>query len=351
MALPSFETILGSFDPPGNRLETSLAGFSFRITQRDGEFLQEVHLESPLEPLKLQFPIAFVIGSGNHGQGFLHWIGDQLCVMHVSYFTEFDRWTNSPGSYRDGTADFARPVTARCLDCHATWFGHAAGSINRYDRTHWILGVTCVRCHGPASEHVEYHRAYPDETEPRLITNPGRLDREQLNEVWAQCHSGPGELHGRPFTYRPGDPLLHHLDIDLSGAGEENEDPHSANQLGRLMRSRCYQESSTLTCITCHDPHRHERGQTAVFSQRCQQCHAPEDCPTRQRLGTVADQRCVECHMPSRRDAEVTAQGPGEAVLPLLRDHLIAVWPEVSFRDGATPAGPAGRSFDRKAKD
>jgi len=356
MALPSLESILGSFRPTANRLETSLPGFSFQMTEKDGQFLQEVHMERPLAPLVLSFPIAFVIGSGNHGQGFLHWSGDQLCAMHVSYFTEFDRWTNSPGSYLDGTGDFARPVSTRCLDCHATGFRHVAGSINRYDRSNWILGVTCVRCHGPTGEHVEHHRSHREEAEPQFIANPSRLEREAANEVCAQCHSGPGDLLRTAFTYRPGERLKDYLDIDLTGEGQQNEDPHSANQLGRLMRSRCYQESPTLTCITCHDPHRHERGQTSVFSQRCQKCHAVEDCPTRKRHGSAIDQRCVECHMPSRRDVEVAARGPGDLLLPLLRDHLIAVRPEVDLREEATTANPAdsGRAAEplgRESKD
>jgi hypothetical protein len=106
--------------------------------------------------------IDLVIGSGNHGQAYLSWEGDHLYQMHVSYLTESDQWVNSPGMYVDGTADFARPVPGRCLDCHTTWFSEDATAVNRFDRSNYLLGVTCVRCHGPGHEHVAYHREPPD---------------------------------------------------------------------------------------------------------------------------------------------------------------------------------------------
>ena len=262
----------------------------------------------------------------------MHWEGDQLCQMHVSYFSEFDRWTNSPGMYQDGTADFARPVTSRCLDCHTTWFGHQPESINRFDRQGAILGVTCVRCHGPAGEHVQFHRLQPDESTPHFIVNPVQLERGQLHQVCAQCHSGGGELRRPAFSYVPGEPLDNYLDLDLSANSEQNDDPHSANQLGRLMRSACFQGSEELSCVTCHDPHRHERGNTALFSSRCIQCHKSEQCGVHPRFGSAIGSRCIECHMPSRRDAEVSAASGSKNLLPLLRDHLIGIWPDVSVR-------------------
>ena len=328
--LPSRESIAGALAPPANRLITGLDGFYFRMVEQNDAFLQEVYVpDQHTEPL-LRLPVAFVFGSGNHGQSYVHWEGDQLCQMHVSYYSEFRRWTNSPGTYQDGTADYARPVTSRCVDCHATWFGHQPRSINRFDQAGWILGVTCVRCHGPAREHVQFHKLQPDEFEAHFIVNPSELGRDRLQEVCAQCHSGGGELRRPAFSYVPGEPLADYLDIDLAAENERNDDPHSANQLGRLRRSACYQGSNELSCVTCHDPHRHERGNTALFSSRCLQCHQTDDCGARSRFGSAIDRRCIECHMPSRRDAEVSAAAESGTLLPLLRDHLIGIWPDVS---------------------
>ncbi|MBX3442713.1 MAG: hypothetical protein KF774_09915 [Planctomyces sp.] len=349
MTLPSRDTILGALTPPDNRLPTAVEGLEFEMFERDGEFLVGLDVRRGRRTYRADVPIAFVVGSGNHGQSYLHWADGMLCQLPVSYFSEFDRWTNNPGIARDGTADFARPVTDRCLDCHSTWFSHIPRTVNRYVRSGWILGVTCVRCHGPADRHVAHHRSHPEDSTGRDIINPAALSRDRANEACAQCHSGAGELLQPAFTYVPGDPLQSHLDIDLTGEGEQNDDPHSANQLGRLMRSRCYQESDDLRCTTCHDPHHHERGQRESFSARCANCHAVDDCGARARLGSGIDGRCVECHMPSRRDAEVTAQDSEGDLLPLLRDHLIGKWPEASERieadilanPSATPPSPS----------
>lgn len=347
--LPSRDAILGALDPPHNQLTTAVDGFYFAMAERDGQFYQDVFVPEDSEHPRISVPIALVFGSGNHGQSYVHREGSQLCQMPVSYYSEFDRWTNSPGTYRDGTADFARPVTTRCLDCHTTWVGHQPETLNQYDASTWILGVTCVRCHGPAHDHIQFHELQAEDTEGQFIVNPAKLGRDRLMEVCAQCHSGGGELRRPAFSYIPGEPLLEYLDIDLTASSEQNDDPHSANQLGRLSRSACFQGSEELSCITCHDPHRHDRGNTPLFSNRCRQCHDTEDCGVSPRLGSLIHDRCIECHMPAGRDPEVSAASGSRTVSPLLRDHLIAVWPEVSDQveqkliSSASGTGPVPR--------
>ncbi len=330
MRVANPQTLLGSLEPPQNKFFTRVKDFSFETVARDQEVFHR--LSSPVQgvPRTLEVPVAFVVGSGNHGQSFLAWWGDMLCQTPVSFMTEAHRWSNSPGIYVDGTADFSRPATPRCLDCHNTWFAHAPGSVNRYDKTTWMLGVTCVRCHGPARDHIKYHRQFPADTVAQGIVNPRRLSRERANEVCAQCHSGGGDLKRPAFTYRPGEPLKNWISINLDASDTSNDDPHSANQLGRLMRSRCYQESGTLTCMDCHNPHQQERGQAEIFSKRCQTCHQLDDCGLSGKYAETLQTRCVECHMPSRRDVMVTSQGASESLMPLLRDHQIGIWPDVS---------------------
>jgi hypothetical protein len=324
------DSILGPLVQPANQVQTAHPGFTLETINRNSQIVHQVRTGAAGLPQPLEVPIAFVIGSGNHGQSYLAWHGDQLCQTPLSFLTEAKRWGNSPGVYRDGTADFARPATSRCLDCHNTWFAQAPGSVNRYDKEQAILGVTCVRCHGPARDHVKYHRQFPNERQPQEIVNPRNLSRERANEVCAQCHSGGGELKRPAFTYKPGEPLEKWLALNLEADDPGNDDPHAANQLGRLMRSRCYQQSGTLTCMDCHDLHEQERGRTELFSNRCQNCHQVADCGLSGKYTTELTNRCVECHMPSRRDVQVTSQGAGGAVMPLLRDHQIGIWPDVS---------------------
>ncbi len=323
-------TVLGVLTPPGNKLATRVKDFYFETMAHDEEVAHRLTYSNQGVSHTIEVPLAFTVGSGNHGQSFLAWHGDMLCQTPVSFLSEANRWGNSPGIYQDGTADFSRPAIPRCLDCHNTWFAHAPGSVNRYDKHHWILGVTCVRCHGTARDHVKYHRQFPDETVAQAIVNPRRLSRDRANEVCSQCHSPSGDPKRAPFTYRPGEPLEQWLSTNLDGSDASNDDPHSANQLGRLMRSRCFQSSDTLTCMDCHNPHQQERGQTEKFSKRCQKCHEVADCGLAAKYTEKLSARCVECHMPSRRDAEVASQGTSESIMPLLRDHQIGIWRDVS---------------------
>ena len=330
MRVATPETVLGVLTPPDNKFQTRVKDFAFETFSRDvGVFHQLTYQHAGVKQ-SLETPVAYAVGSGNHGQSFLAWYGDMLCQTPVSYMTDANRWGNSPGIYIDGTADFSRPATPRCLDCHNTWFAHAPGSVNRYDKQTGILGVTCVRCHGAAREHIQYHRRYPEDDVAQNIVNPRRLSRERSNEVCAQCHSGGGAPKRPAFTYQPGEPLEHWMSINLDASDTSNDDPHSANQLGRLMRSRCYQESGTLTCMDCHNLHQQERGQAEKFSKRCQSCHQVEDCGLSGQYAEKLATRCVECHMPSRRDLDVASQGAHESVMPLLRDHQIGIWPDVS---------------------
>ena len=322
-AMPAtHDTILGSFKPGENRLDTHDPNFYFEMVAESDRLFQCARIQENGREYEHRRPFDIVIGSGNHGQTYLYWERDELYQLPVSYFSEVG-WINSPGSYRDGTADFARGVGVRCLDCHATYFANEPSSYNRYDKTNFILGVTCVRCHGPGWAHVQYHRTHPEDKTSRYLVHPGELSRERANEVCAQCHSGVGEPLQPSFTYRPGEPLEEYIKLDMNQDDPANDDPHAANQLLRLMKSRCYSESTTLTCVTCHDPHQRERGKLAVFAERCKSCHALDDCGLSAQHGEFLTTRCVECHMPSRRDQEGAMQTSSGTVLPLLRDHLI----------------------------
>jgi hypothetical protein len=296
-----------------------------------GGFVQRLELrdEGTGMVYERDFPIDLVLGSGNHGQSYLYWEGDRLYQMHVSYLSESDSWVNSPGPYYDGTADFARPVPARCLDCHATWIGCDVKSVNRFERDSLIVGIGCVRCHGPGHEHVAHHREFPKDEVGRRIVKPASLSVERQNELCAQCHSA-GEPFGAAFGYRPGERLAEWMELDLSVDSEENADPHSANQLARLMQSRCFSADGGLSCVRCHDPHRSQRGDVGGYSAKCVECHDSDICPDVRTLGAGAKQRCVDCHMPGRRDAQVRIETAGGNVQALLRDHLIGKWPEAA---------------------
>jgi cytochrome c554/c'-like protein len=326
----SLQTVLGEFGNENGRLKTRDPHLHFEMTAQDEGLYQRVTVQKDGNTYEHAERFDLVVGSGNHGQTYLYWRGDELYQLPIGYFSELGGWVNSPGFYRDGTADFARGIGHRCLDCHATFIAIAPAGDVRYDRASFISGVTCVRCHGHGWAHVQYHRTHPKERTPRYIVQPGELPRDRANEVCAQCHSGVGELLAPAFTYQPGEPLGDYLRLDADADGAQNDDPHAANQLARLVKSRCYQESESLTCASCHNPHREERGDLKLFAQRCAKCHPVGDCQLAGQSSDAIKEHCVECHMPSRRDVDDAMQTSAGELLPLLRDHYIKVWPDVT---------------------
>ena len=326
---PSQQSILGGFDEGRNQLKTGDPGLFFRMEKKGNEFYQRLFVEYEGRTYQHSQRMDLVTGSGNHGQSYLYWQGDELYQMPVSYFREIDRWVNSP-AYWDGTADFARPIRARCLDCHATYFETVVGSVNQYRKDAYVLGVSCERCHGPGREHAA-SPGRSGEGQSLPILHPGRFSRDRLIELCAQCHSGVGIVVRPSFSYRPGEPLNDYLQLDRSGKTIEGG-VHTDDQLARLELSRCFRESPTMTCITCHDPHRQERGNRLLFSNRCRRCHEPRHCGMAHEIGPDIGQNCIDCHMLSQRDRHLKMQTAGRRFSPLLRDHFIARWPRVSQR-------------------
>lgn len=328
--LATRESVLGDYHEGRNRLATSDPTLSFHMDRSGGNFRQRVLVERDGQTYSHAALLDLVTGSGNHAQTYLYWQDDALFQLPISWLSESQQWVYSPGFYQNGTADFARPITSRCLECHATYAESVAGSTNRYVLSRLSLGVSCVRCHGPGERHVAYHRAHPDEQEGHDIVHPGKLPRDRANEVCAQCHAGIGHLVQPPFTYRPGEPLDDFIKFEHKGEEVEGG-VHTDNQLARLAMSRCFQESDTMTCATCHDPHQPEHGRQDVFAARCRSCHEQDRCDMFATAGEAIRDRCVDCHMPKRRDKEMKfATEAGMIDLLMLRDHNIRGWPEAT---------------------
>lgn len=168
-AEPNEHTILGKFTAGDNILKTSNPNLSFHLEAKQGGFFQTANSRSER--------FAVVVGSGDKGQTYLFWDGDQLFQLPVSYWTNVG-WVNSPG-YRDGVADFDRPIIPRCLECHATSFESLAPPSNSYKTTGYELGIQCEKCHGPGREHVQHEQAKPASTSDTAILNPAHFTRDR----------------------------------------------------------------------------------------------------------------------------------------------------------------------------
>lgn len=322
--LPTRDSIAGSFAPDSNVLKTSNPDLHFVMEARAGGFYQTaVFWQSPDQKTRSE-RVDFVTGSGEKGQTYLYWRGNQLFQLPVSYWTDLHAWVDSPG-FTDGVADFNRPIVPRCLECHATYFASEPSekAENFYRKSGFVLGISCERCHGPGREHARQERLPAGSSASNGIVNPASLKRERQLEICAQCHGGIGESLAPPFSYVPGQPLEKYIRLQRPD-DDARVDVHG-NQVALTQRSRCYQ-SSQMTCTTCHDVHAAERP-AASYSEKCLQCHKDNDCGEFPRLGPRIRENCVDCHMPVQDSNLIISNVAEKQIKARMRNHWIKVYP------------------------
>jgi hypothetical protein len=321
----SSSSILGSFRAgsnvlmiadPANAQEDP--GLYFKMEVRDNKYYQTAVAGWPghLQEHREQFDV--VIGSGVRGQSFLYWRGEQLFELPVSFWSDGERWIDSPG-YKNGAINFDRAVTPRCLECHATYIAPRSHDplTNRYDPHSLVTGISCERCHGPGADHV---------AQPKVaMLNPASFSRARQVDVCALCHNGI--LHdglAPAFSFVPGQALDRFLQPS-SNELANRPDVHG-NQVGLLERSRCYLSSPRMTCSTCHDVHRPEQP-AAAYSERCLRCHKMESCGMAKTMGSKIADNCIDCHMPVQPTNALISETAGEQIRPKMRNHWIRVYP------------------------
>jgi Cytochrome c554 and c-prime len=323
--LPNKDSILGKFTGGANILGTSDPDLHFRMEARESGFYETaVFWQPPDEKMRTE-RIDIVTGSGEKGQTYLYWKGNQLFQLPVSYWTELKGWINSPG-FSEGVANFDRPIPPSCLECHATYFESIASeqAENYYKKTSFVLGISCERCHGPGRQHAENERLKfaPASAGTHSIVNPSSLARDRQVEVCAQCHGGIGQPIAPAFSYVPGQQLENYIKLPRPDA-DARVDVHG-NQVALMQRSRCYQNSQ-LMCATCHEVHSPEHP-SASYSVKCLQCHKDRDCGEFVKLGAKIWENCVDCHMPVQDSNLIVADLKGKQVKARIRNHWIKVY-------------------------
>jgi hypothetical protein len=324
--LPDEASIAGKFSDGENRMKTLNPELSFRMDAKNGRFYQTAILAKPGRTTLRTEEFNVVVGSGRKGQTYLYWNNDRLFELPVSYWTELGRWINSPG-YVDGSADFDRPVTPRCVECHATYFealGPSAAD-NRFNKSNFVLGISCERCHGSGIKHVQQQGSGPQRPNGGETMAPVGLTRERQLDVCAQCHGGIGEAAAPAFSFVPGERLSDYVRLHRP-APDERVDVHG-NQVALLERSRCFQSSPAMTCSFCHDSHAPERS-AASYADRCTACHQPQECGLYAKRGPQIAANCVDCHMPVQASSSLVFDDDETRVGARVRNHWIRVYPE-----------------------
>jgi tetratricopeptide (TPR) repeat protein len=177
-----------------------------------------------------------------------------------------------------------------CLICHTTspraaWAHTGPVADDR--------AIGCEQCHGPGGLHLA---AIAIGFADPAIAMPAQASPAEINRLCSVCHS-------------------QHFAETVMLASRTSRDwarfPSST-----LPWSRCYIESGgTLSCVTCHDPHKNAETAPAYYEAKCLSCHAAPvdsrhaapDPPQRADLAFRSpcpvnpSRDCLNCHMPKVR--------------------------------------------------
>ena len=283
---------------------------------------------------KLSRPFNMVVGSGKRGQTSIYWFHNYLFQLPLTWFSETNEWTISPGYSRK--VDFNRSITSRCLECHSTYFQETTNKDSKADefsKTNLILGVECEKCHGPALDHIAFHEKNPSDTTGHAIFNPAKGSRQQSLDLCRLCHGGALSKTKPSFSFQPGDKLFDFFQPDTAKPISAI-DVHG-NQYGMLAASKCF-KNSQMTCLSCHDAHKNESSLTERFYVKCEACHksaSPNDCRLASTVSRdVLRTNCIDCHMPEEASKAIMVIRPGETIPTSahMRAHYIAVYKDIS---------------------
>lgn len=319
------ENIHGNFANNKNLFNFS-ASSKMRMEKRGNAYYQVIYQDGK-ENGAYKFDLLF--GCRN-AQTSGYWSNDRLYELPLSHYASADAWGTSPG-YPVDLIKLGRPINENCLDCHSSNISIKPGapitSDQMYESASLVYGIDCERCHGPAINHVNYHRVNPGLKTAAYLVRNNLLTHQQKLDACAICHAGNDmtKIQSR-FQFKMGDTLGYFF-VDEHPKNKDEIDVHG-NQYGKLHQSKCFLNSDKMNCSTCHDTK-----DLAFYSQKCMNCHKPEThnfCPQFASLGESIKSNCIDCHMPKQASKSIRfqLQQTGLQSSYLLRTHEIAVYRE-----------------------
>jgi len=334
-ALPaSGSTVHGSFSKNFNVFNIS-ASQKIVMEKRGNAMFQTYYLNGKFIE-RHRFDI--VLG-GIKGESYLSWKGDGLNQLPISYYTKQHKWLMSPG-YAPGGVDFKRIITSRCLECHASYIGdqpdkpQQLNGGEQFDKSTLVYSVDCERCHGPGAQHVDFQTNNPGVKTAKFITSVTSLPRARRMDMCAVCHSGnKSEMLRSTFGFRPGDTLANYKLRDFVHANDTGHLDVHGNQVQLLESSKCF-VNSKMDCATCHDTHQNQRGNIALFTQKCLGCHSTVNhnyCKIANELNAqLIRSKCIQCHMPAIATRAIISANMDSTFSAdiLVRTHRIAIYPQ-----------------------
>jgi len=328
---------------PNTTFDEKTAQF-FQVFRKEGKLYQRQYAvdSGGKEVFRQTWPLAYVLGAGENGFGFMIHRDGHLFEAPLTYYTRPRAWGLSPG-YEMRNDGFGRPILAQCIGCHGGRPQPVPDRAGAYrDPPLAELAVGCETCHGPGERHVaerQTGRAPTGSVDPNIV-NPARLPGWLADNICMRCHQGgdvrvvqPGK---QEQDFRPGTPLDNVTAI-FKVPLHRDSPPQSVllEHHFAMTLSKCYRASAgRLRCITCHSPHSQPAGRDAevFYRNRCLGCHRPENCtlPVEERLRKSPADACAFCHMPKRDITTITHAA--------LTDHSIAARPGEPYPEEAFPS-------------
>ena len=303
---------------PSGRFTHALSGSTFSIQATANGMRQRIERNG----FEGEFPVEYVIGSGNHAFGYLVRAGDYLFQSPVSWYSEKKRWDMAPGYEGDRNPDFTRPVTPECLLCHS---GKPLPC-----RKHSIdMNVRRSRRRQSRAIDVTARLRHTCKLRRPGIFSIRRSFRRGRGSVCEQCHLG-GEARipnpGRRISeFHVGQQLE-----DVFAVYVFDNPPEAGlkvvSHAEQLALSACARQSGDrMWCGTCHDPHQRPENTAVYYRAKCLGCHGADLVNTHP--GPSED--CVGCHMQRQ-----TARDGGHTAFT---DHRIRRQPNPGGRSATSP--------------
>ena len=244
--------------------------------------------------------LLYYIGSGKlKGRTYLFEVDGFLFESPVNWYAQQRLWDMTPNYENAAEAPLNLPAFPECLNCHSSGMQPPAhGTQNLYPEPPFSHGgITCERCHGPASEHSLHGEK---------MMSLARLPPDRRNEICMQCHlEGNASIerpHRHVYDFKPGDDLLDYVRyfVFANKGGQR-----AVSQFEALAQSRCKRASGEkMSCTTCHDPHSEPEPARAVayFRNKCISCHGSAFAQKHH----AEDPNCIGCHMPALSSKDVS---------------------------------------------
>ncbi len=273
--------------------------------------------------------VDYIIGSGHHTNSHIYNTNGYLHQMPMTYYTQKQKWDFPPGFENGFNTRFSRKIGLECMSCHNSLPDFAQGSENKFNAL--PEGVSCERCHGPGSIHIEQRSTGAKIDTSKYIdysiVNPGKLSIDLQFDVCQRCHLQGNTVlkEGKSFfDFKPGMKLSDYMTTFLPRYKNADDEFIMASHADRLKQSKCFINSykeetdksslrpykNSLTCVTCHNPHVSVKTTgKEIFNTACKNCHSATTknglCSEKETVRAKVKNNCVSCHMPNSGSIDI----------------------------------------------